>query len=458
MKVFPLLFFFLALSVGCGLNEGNRSGAEPDDSVPVDDGNHPSFVSKWRIDGDGTKIVLPLPTGLEYDFEVDWGDGEVTSHTDAEAMHVYKNAGIYTVSITGLVEGWSFAQFPRNRDNIVSVEDLGALGWRRLRGAFAGCESLTSVAGGDTSDVVTMRSMFEGASSVTPDVSGWDTSAVTDMAGMFVYAGVADPNVSGWNTAAVMSMRDMFRSATAANPDVSNWNTAQVTDMRRMFMDALVANPSVSNWNTAYVMDMSHMFRGAVSADPDVSNWDVSSVTTMNLMFAEAISANPAVGKWNTESVTSMKGMFSRATSADPVVNNWNTAAVTNMAGMFLDAISANPKLDCWDVTRVIDMRYMFSGSVSADPDLSKWNFARVAFMHEMFSEVTLSSDHYSKLLVRLAETSPRTNLILDAGDSMYDASGVDARQTLLERGWHIIDGGAEADEEKGSSVKNDSE
>ena len=62
--------------------------------------------------------------------------------------------------------------------------------------------------------------------------------------------------------------------------------------------------------------------------------------------------------------------------------------------------------------------------------------------MHDMFSGVALSTKNYDGLLMRVGETSPHDNLILDAGDSTYSAAAVEARTALSDKGWHIIDAG----------------
>lgn len=447
-----LVLFFSALSwiffSACGFDSDNKKEASiPESGGYSDEQLSDAFVSKWRIDTEGATLVLPLLGGFNYDFVVDWGDGEKSKHDNAVAAHAYEKTGVYTVKIHGLVEAWSFAAVPHSRDMLLSVEDLGDVGWRNLQGAFAGAKELTAVSGGNTSSVYSMHTMFEGATAVMPETGEWDTHQVKTMTAMFMGASAADPDVGGWDTVQVTSMHSMFREASAARPDVNDWDTASVTNMSYMFMNAVAAMPEVGDWDTAKVTDMSSMFQGAVAADPDVSNWDVAAVTDLSYMFAEAVSADPAVSKWNTGAVTNMRGMFTRATSADPVVNDWDTSAVTSMRGMFLDAISADPRLSCWDVRKVSDMRHMFSGAVKADVDLSKWDFSTAIFMHGMFHGVSLSTKNYDRLLNRLMETSTRSELILDAGESRYSAAALEAHKGLLDRGWHISDAGLVEDQ-----------
>ena len=223
------------------------------------------FVSVWKVEDTNLQVVLPVPSGFNYDFQVDWGDGaqgEVTAWDDEDATHTYAQTGTYTITISGAVEAWSFWKVPHSKDMLIAVNDLGSVGWRNFFGAFLGCENLKEVAGGDTAQVTDMRYMFYLAVSVVPDTSGWDTSNVTSMAGMFWQARAANPDVSGWNTTVVRDMSYMFANTETATPDVSNWNTVQVQNMRGMFYRAKSATPNVTAWSFTQIGDMYRMFWG----------------------------------------------------------------------------------------------------------------------------------------------------------------------------------------------------
>ena len=271
------------------------------------------FLSTWRVPANSKTITLPLVSGYNYNFTVDWGDGspisEITAHDDADKTHTYATAADYNLVIDGLLEAWSFND-TGDKDKILSVEDFGDLGYKNLSGAFHGCSNLAAFEGGITSDVTDMSSMFEGATSANPDVSNWNVSSVTDMRAMFSGVTNANPDVSDWDVSAVTDMSFMFYQATSADPDVSDWDVSAVTDMSFMFYQATSANPDVSDWNVSVVTDMSNMFRNATSADPDVSDWNVSEVTNMMYMFSGATSANPDVSSWDVSAVLGMHYMF----------------------------------------------------------------------------------------------------------------------------------------------------
>lgn len=241
------------------------------------------FVSVWKLAEGDLQVVLPVPRGFNYDFAVDWGDG-ARSHIDAwddvDTTHTYAQAGTYTITISGLVEAWSFWKIPHSRDQLIAVTDLGSVGWRSFFGAFLACSNLTTLAGGDTAGVTDMRYMFHRAAMATPDTSGWNTARVTSMAGMFWDASAANPDVSGWDTAAVKDMRFMFASASSAIPDVRGWKVQQVKNMSSMFLRASAAVPDMSGWHFADISSMHRMFWGVTLPTEVYSNLLVQLSTT----------------------------------------------------------------------------------------------------------------------------------------------------------------------------------
>ena len=238
----------------------------PDDKFP--------FTTEWQVENIGGefKIVLPLPEGFDYDFEVDWGDDQtrhIDSYDDRDTFHVYKKGGKYTVKIYGLMEAWDFQQFPHSRDQLVAVTDIGSVGWLNMQGAFHECDNLT--------DVIASNGEF--------------TRGVRSMANMFAGADVAKPDVSNWDTSSVADMRSMFENTGAAMPDVSNWETGNVTNMAAMFESAAVIDDiKVDGWDTSNVIDMTRMFantgsEGSMDKNPYLVEWDFSKVESMEGML-----------------------------------------------------------------------------------------------------------------------------------------------------------------------------
>jgi len=277
----------------------------PDDEFP--------FITKWNVENiEGElKIILPLPEGFEYDFEVDWGDdqrSQVSSWDDPDKVHVYKESGRYTVTISGRMQAWSFQRFPHSRAQLIQVVDLGNVGWLDLSGAFQECDNLTTVAarkGEFTAGVTSMANMFAGTDSANPDVSNWDTSAVDDLSGMFKDTGMATPDVSSWDTGNVTNMAAMFDGAAASDDlKVAAWDTGKVSDMSRMFANtgsegSMDKTPYLVDWNFSTVRSMDGMLIGQTLSTESYSNMldKISEGTVMkNVTFDAGNSQYNAIG------------------------------------------------------------------------------------------------------------------------------------------------------------------
>ncbi len=392
-KILKILLVTLSLFSFSSCLYMNKGGLKEDEQTATP---KLPFVSVWQTSTPDEVITLPLVSGFNYDIQVDWGDGseisEITSWNDPLIDHTYALAGFYTITISGLAEAWSFNN-AGSKNKIISVTELGDLGWISFAGAFLGCANLTTVAGGNTSQVTNMSLMFSSAVKATPDTSNWDTGNVTTMA-------------------------QMFRGATLANPDVSRWNTSKVTDMGSMFR--------------------------FTSANPNVANWDTSSVLYMNEMFIYNGTANPDVSRWDTSSVLSTFGMFRDAPSAYPDVSAWDLSSATNIQQMFLRT-NSNPDVSAWDTSSIVNMGNLFQEAPNANPDMSGWSFVSVTNMAYMFHLTSsLSTHNYSELLKRINATSPANNMGLHVNTAKYNASAVAARSNLVSRGWVFSDGGAE--------------
>ena len=171
--LFTILFtlFFTLLSACGGGSDKNNSDSGSTNPVEEEPDPPALFRSTWRVPADNKTITLPLVSGHNYNFTVDWGDGspvsEITGHDDDDKMHTYANEGDYNLLIAGLLEAWSFNN-AGDKDKILSVKDFGDLGYKNLSGAFHGCANLSAFEGGVTSNVTDMANMFNGATSADP--------------------------------------------------------------------------------------------------------------------------------------------------------------------------------------------------------------------------------------------------------------------------------------------------
>lgn len=332
-----------------------------------------SFISKWRTTSASEGIALPLVSGYNYNFNVDWGDGTssiVTAWDDGNKNHTYADAGDYIVEISGTVEAWSFAWGGSN-NNIIEVTNLGVLGWKNLNAAFAGCENLTSFNAGstDTSAVTDLDSFFDYAIGLTTaDFTGFSTASVTDMSNMF-YSNMAltSLDISGFDTTNVIDMSLMFGYCSSLTSlDLSHFNTINVTDMSSMFSDMTsLVSLNLSNFNTSNVTNMEYMFRqSAALISLDLSSFQTASVTLMNNMFQSTSSLTSLdISNFNTSAVTTMGRMFAGTGLTSLDLSHFDVSNVTVMNSMFENASSLlTLTLNTWDISHNPTATTIFNG------------------------------------------------------------------------------------------------
>ncbi|MCB9168868.1 MAG: BspA family leucine-rich repeat surface protein [Flavobacteriales bacterium] len=250
------------------------------------------FVTTWQTTTANETITIPT-TGPGYQYYVDWGDGTVTNHSDADAStdatHIYATAGLHTVRIGG--------GFPRiyfnnggDKDKILDVVQWGSIQWTSMFGAFRGCNNLQMSAtdAPDLSQCTSLQSMFRGCISLNSPVSSWDVSHVTDMSYLFRGCTLFDQPVNTWVVAQVTNMEHLFAVCPAFDQDLSTWNTGAVLKMNSMFDSDVSFNQDIRGWDVGQVYTMNGMLQGATAFDQDLGAWDISSLTAATGMLANS--------------------------------------------------------------------------------------------------------------------------------------------------------------------------
>ncbi len=427
------------------------------------------FITTWEVGGTDLSIKIPANTNYyNYNYSIDFGDGNILYNQTNDVIYIYTNPGIYTVSISGNYPHF-YAQktnnIGTNNDKLLSVEQWGDIQWQSMEGSFYECENLVVNAtdAPDLSEVTDFSRMFEGATNFNQDINHWDTSTITNMSAMFKNAhnfnqplnnwDVSDvinmsemfyfnidfnQPLNNWDVSSVVEMEDMFYKTYFFNQDLNNWDVSNVINMRGMFKDAIAFNGPLNNWNVTNVITMREMFDGAINFDQPLNNWDVSNVTTMREMFYDANSFNQPIGNWNITSVTDMSRMFMRADSFNQPLNNWDVSNVQQISVMFYAAPSFNQPLDNWDISNVINLSGMFTFASSFNQDLSSWDFNSIN-TNSFISYTGMDATNYDKLLDRFAQLG-----ILDVTLNAHELKYCDevTRQQLINRGWTFSDNG----------------
>ncbi|MHA1518963.1 MAG: BspA family leucine-rich repeat surface protein [Promethearchaeota archaeon] len=462
---------------------------------PISNTDPSAFLSVWdssiwyKGSSASDQIRLPLRASGDYNFLVQWGDGtsdHIVTGNYSDAIHTYPAPGIYTVNITGYLEGWKFILASDYKKlceisqwgtvklgnegsyfngcgnlNLTATDALDLTGTTNLYQTFTGCTNLGStgnMSGWDVSQVTNMREMFSNdfysfnadQTNFNQSIGGWDVSSVTDMRSMFRGTSAFNQDIGDWDVSSVIDMYYMFSSGNAFNQDIGDWDVSSVTDMRSMFYSADLFNQDIGGWDVSSVLDMSGMFSGVSNFNQDIGGWNVSSVLDMSGMFSGVSNFNQDIGGWNVSSVTNMGYMFYNASSFNQDIDDWDVSSVIDMGYMFYNASSFNQDIGGWDVSSVTDMEYMFYNASTFDQDIGGWDVSSVTSFSGMFEGITLFNANYNSLLQGWSQLALQSAMLFHAGNSQYSLGGVTAiaRQHILDTfGWTISDGGGVLDD-----------
>ncbi len=144
----------------------------------------PTMISTWNTENAGVsnddQIQLPLEEEGNYDFTVEWGDGTsdtITEWDQLEVTHTYDEPGIYNVSITGTIDGWTFND-GGDAEKIIKVSQWGPLALGDSGGYFYGCSNmeLTATDAPDLTGTTTLAYAFRGCEDLgsSGNMSSWD--------------------------------------------------------------------------------------------------------------------------------------------------------------------------------------------------------------------------------------------------------------------------------------------
>jgi hypothetical protein len=185
-------------------------------------------------------------------------------------------------------------------------------------------------------------------------------------------------DISTWDTSQVTSMKHLFNDCKSFNDRIGSWDVSHVTDMLGMFGNATCFNQSLESWNVSEVTSMYGMFFYASSFNQPLNLWNVSNVIDLSFMFAGARAFNQPLHSWDVGSVKTMESMFYLAEAFNQPLQSWNVESVTNMNCMFDGALSFNHSLDTWNVVNVLNMNNMFDGAAAFDQSLIRsWVYHR---------------------------------------------------------------------------------
>lgn len=224
----------------------------------------PPFITVWNTElGSSTgpnQILLPLVAGSagNYNFIVDWGDGikeRITSYGDAHKLHTYNSPGIYTVTITGLVENWNFAISESTK--IIEIQNWGCF---QPTGSpcFYGCSNLdvTATDSIDLSKTTSIAGLFRGCVNLVGNSSfaNWDTAHIqlfgSGNNGFIRDCRKFNAPISGWNTSSATAYNEFAFGANVLDQNFGSYNMENATLIGNMLRDT---NLSVENYSNTLI-------------------------------------------------------------------------------------------------------------------------------------------------------------------------------------------------------------
>jgi len=340
------------------------------------------FVSVWRVDAN-ERITLPLTQTGNYNFKVFWGDGSesiVATYDLESAGHTYAEAGDYTVTVWGVIEGFNFYQTSQSAKNILDITQWGQVKVGNDEAYFRGCTNLqiTATDAPDLNGTTTLKAIFRGATSFNSDINHWDVSGVTNMQDVFFQASNFNQPLDQWDVSNVTTFETMFRES-AFDRDISGWDVAKTNSLKNTFRDSPFNQP-IGNWDVSNVTDFQSTFRGNDAFDQDLSGWGdkLGNVITMREMFRES-DYNGDLSAWDMSKVVSTWDMFKDAGFNNPSINHWDLSSMDNMETMFGGVNCAfNQDISGWDVSNVVNMQNLFKENKAFNQDLSGWDVGNV--------------------------------------------------------------------------------
>jgi hypothetical protein len=195
-------------------------------------------------------FTIPCQNKGTFNATIDWGDGggtsTVTAYNDADLAHTYTDAGTYQIRISGTFTNIFFNSGVDGL-KVISVDNLGSVGWLSFASAFLDCTNLVTVTAGDSDTSLvggfpTWEKVFSGCNSVTSyDLTGMDVTG--DGAENFKNffnsnLSVVTIDLTGWDTSSFRDLTNMFRRCDALTSiiGIEDWDISGITVLGTNFL------------------------------------------------------------------------------------------------------------------------------------------------------------------------------------------------------------------------------
>ena len=279
------------------------------------------FTLEWTVAGDAAArtITLPLVSGYNYNFVINWDDGTtpslVTAYNDANRIHTYASDGTYITRIYGVMEGWSFND-GGDKTKITKVVHWGSYpvfeGFKYLKAGFYGCSNLTQAGTGPIpasgTGITDFSNVFRDCTSLTSIPSGLFDSLVnvTNISGLF------------YNCTGLTSIPSgLFDNNTSVSGNVASvfYNCSGIASIPSGLLDSL-SGITNANFFFARCYSLTSIPSGLLDTWTNVTNLNVF------FQYCTSLVSIPSGLFDNCTNVTSMQGCFAYCNSLETISDN----------------------------------------------------------------------------------------------------------------------------------------
>ena len=317
------------------------------------------------------------------------------------------------------------------------------------------------------------------------DISGWDVSNVTNFSCLFKGATLFDQDISAWDTGSATDLSAMFSGATAFNQDINTkvigtgsdayiaWDTSNNENWNGMFKNAAAFNTPIDKWEIAKdssTQGMTFMFGqncgfthdlltkdvtigAGTSLEKTYVAWDVKYIKTFGYGYA-------------SPSYDSYHGMFENNTTFNGDISNWDLMESFPVGDravqrMFVSASSFNRDINtktitdvvgkgtyqAWDISGMTSIHSMLTAASSFNQNVGNWDISNLTKVGSALQYTGLDNENYDKILQGWGSQSVNSGIIADFSSVKYTPGGSAeaSRQSLVDTGWTITDGGPAA-------------
>jgi len=233
-----------------------------------------------------------------------WGDGNsdhITVWNQTEVTHTYASSGIYSITITGICDGFGGFNNSGDRLKLLDVTDWGPVATSSALGYFYGCANFapTEPFAPDTSSTTSFTNFLRGATSFN-QVLEIDTSAGGNFEA-FLYGATSFNQVLGIDTSAATNFTNFLRGATSFN-QVLGIDTSAATNFVGFLYGATSFN-QVLGIDTSAGTNFTYFLRNASSFNQDLDDVDTSKATTIAYMLNGATAFDSDISSLNITSL-----------------------------------------------------------------------------------------------------------------------------------------------------------